>query len=157
MKTIISTLALGLVLLSSCGTSKDLQQPEYRDIRNIRLVKAGLLQTTAGVDLVYYNPNDFSLQLSNAKGDVYIDNSFFGRFELDNKIQVRKRSEFTIPVVFKLDNIGAIQNRDLYKRKEALVRIEGIARVKKSGFVKEIPIKFERMQNIEQFRTLVAK
>jgi len=157
MKTIISTLALGLVLLSSCGTSKDLQQPEYRDIRNIRLVKAGLLQTTAGVDLVYYNPNDFSLQLSNAKGDVYIDNSFFGRFELDNKIQVRKRSEFTIPVVFKLDNIGAIQNRDLYKRKEAMVRIEGIARVKKSGFVKEIPIKFERMQNIEQFRTLFSK
>ena len=157
MKTIISTLTLGLVLLSSCGTSKDLQQPEYRDIRNIRLVKAGLLQTTAGVDLVYYNPNDFSLQLSNAKGDVYIDNSFFGRFELDNKIQVRKRSEFTIPVVFKLDNIGAIQNRDLYKRKEAMVRIEGIARVKKSGFVKEIPIKFERMQNIEQFRTLFSK
>ncbi len=158
MKTIISTLAVGLVLLSSCGTNKDLQQPEYRDIRNVRLVKASLLQTTAGVDLVYYNPNSFSLQLSNAKGDVYIDNSFFGRFELDDKVVVRKNAEFTIPVVFKLDNIGAIKNQwDLYKRKEALVRIEGIARVKKSGFVKDIPIKFERMQNIEQFRTLVAK
>ena len=158
MKTIISTLALGLVLFSSCGTSKELQQPEYRDIRNVRLVKASLLQTTAGVDLVYYNPNDFGLQLSNARGDVYIDNSYFGRFELDDKVQVRKNSEFTIPVVFKLDNVGAIKNQwDLYKRKEALVRIEGIARVKKSGFVKEIPIKFERMQNIEQFRTLVSR
>jgi len=158
MKTIISTLALGLILLSSCGTNKDLQQPEYRDIRNIRLVKASLLQTTAGVDLVYYNPNDFGLQLSNARGDMYIDNSYVGRFELDDKVQVRRNSEFTIPVVFKLDNIGAIMNqRDLYKRKEALVRIEGIARVKKSGFVKEIPIKFERMQNIEQFRTLVSR
>jgi LEA14-like dessication related protein len=158
MKTIISTLALSLVLFTSCSSYKDVQEPEYRDIRDVRLIKVDLLQTTAGADVVYYNPNDFGLQLANAKGDVYIDNAFFGRFELDDKVQVKKHSEFVLPVVFKLDNIGAIKNqKDIYKKKEALVRIEGMVRVKKSGFSKDIPIKYEGMQNIERFRTLVSR
>ena len=158
MKTIISTLLLGLVLFSSCSSYKNVQEPQYRDIRDVRLIKVDLLQTTAGVDVVYYNPNDFSLQLANAKGDVYIDNAYFGRFDLDDKVQVKRHSEFILPVVFKLDNIGAIKNqKDIYKKKEALVRIEGTALVKKSGFSREIAIKYEGMQNIERFKTLVSR
>ena len=157
MKAIISTLSLFALVLASCSSTKNLQDPEYRDIENVRLIKVGLLQTTAGVDLVYYNPNDFSVSLANARGDVYIDNHYLGRFELDDKVQVGKRSEFVMPVVFKLDNLGAIRNqRDIYKKKEALVRIEGRARVTKSGFSKEIPIRFEKMENLEKFRAIIA-
>ena len=158
MKTIISTLILSFVLFTSCNAYKNVQEPEYRDIRDIRLIKVDLLQTTAGVDVVYYNPNDFGLQLANAKGDVYIDNAYFGRFDLDDKVQVKKHSEFILPVVFKLDNIGAKKNqRDIYKKKEAMVRIQGSALVKKAGFSREIPIKYEGMQNIERFKTIVSR
>src|SRR5258705_12175956 len=131
MKTIISTLVLSLVLFTSCSSYKNVQEPEYRDIRDVRLIKVDMLQTTAGVDIVYYNPNNFGLQLSNARGDVYIDNAYFGRFDLDNNVQVKKHSEFILPIVFKLDNIGVIKNqKDIYKKKEALVRIEGMALIK---------------------------
>ena len=158
MKTFISTLALGLILFSSCSNFKNLQEPEFRDINNVRLINVSVLQTTAGVDLIYYNPNDFGIQLTNARGDVYIDNAYFGRFDLDEKVQVRKRSGFVLPVIFKLDNIGAIMNQlDIYKKKEALVRIEGMAHVKKAGFSKEIPINYEHMQNIERLRSLVSR
>lgn len=158
MKTFISTLILGLVLFSSCSSSKNVQEPEFRDINNIRLIRASVLQTTAGVDLIYYNPNDFGIQLTEARGDVYIDNMYFGRFNLGERVQVKKHAEFVLPVVFKLDNVGAVINqRDIYKRKEALVKIEGIARVKKSGFSKDIPINYEHMQNIERLRSLVAR
>lgn len=158
MKALISTLVLGLLFLASCRTYKDVREPEYRDIQNVRLEKVGLLQTTAGIDLVYYNPNDFGIQLSEARGDVYIDNKYLGRFNLDDKVQVGKRSEFVLPVTFKLDNIGAVKNqRDIYKKKEALVRIEGMARVKKSGFSKDMPIRFERMQSIDKLRSIVSR
>jgi len=159
MKTLISTLSLALiVLISSCRSSKNVSEPEFRDISNIKLIKVGVLQTTAGADLIYYNPNDFGIQLTNARGDVYIDNAYFGHFDLGEKVQVRKRSEFILPVVFKLDNIGAFKNqRDIYKKKEALVRIEGYALVKRSGFSKEIPIKYEHMQNIDRLRALVSR
>ena len=158
MKAILSTLAIALILLSSCGGKNNVQEPEYRDIRNIRLINVGPLQSTAAVDLVYYNPNDFGVQVATARGDIYIDNNYFGRFDLDDKVQVRKRSEFILPATVKVDMIGAVKNqRELYKKKEALVRIEGVATLKKAGFSRDIPIKYERMQNIERFRTLVSR
>jgi LEA14-like dessication related protein len=156
MKPILPTLIISLIILSSCGTNH-IQEPEYRDVRNIRLINLGPLQSTAGVDLVYYNPNKFGVQVSTARGDIYIDSSYFGQFELDEKVQVKKRSEFILPATVKVDMISAIKNqRDLYKKKEALVRIQGTAVVKKSGFSKEIPISYEHMENIERFRTLVT-
>lgn len=159
MKILISTFFLALVVFfSSCRTARDLSEPEFREISDVRIMNVGLLQTTAGADMIYYNPNDFGIQLSNARGDVYIDNSYLGHFELDEKVDVRKRSEFVLPVIFKLDNIGAIRNqRDILKKKEAMVRVEGYARVKKSGFSKEIPIRYEHMQNIDRLRSIVSR
>jgi len=155
MRSILSILPIFLIVLSSCGTS-NLKEPEYRDIRNIRLLTLGPLQSTAGVDLVYYNPNKFGVQLETARGEIYIDSSYFGQFELDEKVQVKKRSEFILPATVKVDMISAIKNqRDLYKKKEALVRIQGTAVVRKAGFSKEVPISYEHMENIERFRTLV--
>jgi LEA14-like dessication related protein len=157
MKAVLSTLTIALIILSSCSGNNNVQEPEYRDIRNVRLINFGPLQSTAGVDLVYYNPNDFGVQVATARGDIYIDNNYFGRFELDKKVHVGKRSEFILPAIVKVDMIGAVKNqRELYKKKEALVRIEGTATVKKAGFSRDIPIKFESMQNIERFRTLVS-
>jgi len=157
MKAIISTLALGVVLLTSCGTA-NIKEPEYRDIREIKLIEVGLLQSTAGIDLVYYNPNNFSVQLSEARGDVYVDNAYLGRFSLDDRVRVGKRSEFIVPAVIRLDMIGAIKNqREILKKKEVLVRIDGIARVKKAGVSRDLPIKFEAMQNIERFRSLIER
>lgn len=157
MKTLISTLALGIVLLTSCGTA-NIKEPEYREIREIKLVEMGLLQSTAGIDMVYYNPNNFGVQLAEARGDVYVDNAYLGRFSLDEKVQVKKRSEFIVPAIIKVDMIGAIKNQqEILKKKEVLVRIEGIARVKKAGISREVPIRYESMQNIERFRNLVSR
>jgi LEA14-like dessication related protein len=157
MKTVISTLAIVLVLFTSCGTS-NVKQPEYRDIREIRMIELGLLQSTAGIDLIYYNPNNFGVQLTEARGDVYVDGSFLGRFDLGEKVQVSRKSEFVVPAIIKVDMIGAIKNqREIFKKKEVMIRIDGMARVKKAGFSKDVPIKFESMQNIERFRSLVSK
>jgi LEA14-like dessication related protein len=157
MKSIISTLLIGLLFLTSCG-SKNVKEPEFRDISNVRLIELGVFQSTAGVDLIYYNPNNFGVQLSEARGDVYVDNAYLGRFNLQDKVQVGKNSEFIVPAVIKLDMIGAIKNqRELFKKKEVLVRIDGIARVSKAGFSRDVPIKYESMQNIEKLRSLVSR
>lgn len=156
MKRLILLLAPAALFLASCK-SENIKEPEYREIRNVRLIDVGLLQTTAGLELVYYNPNDFSVQLANASGDVYVDNMFFGRFGIQDKVAVRKHDEFIVPAVIKMDNISAIKNhREIWKKKEAMIRIEGFATVKKAGFNKEIPIKYEGMQDIERLRAIVS-
>jgi LEA14-like dessication related protein len=156
MRSILSILTISLIVLSSCGTS-NLKEPEYRDIRNIRLINLGPLQSTAGVDLVYYNPNKFGVQLESARGDIYVDSSYFGQFELNEKVQVKKRSEFILPATIKVDMISAIKNqRDLLNKKEALVRVQGTAMVKKAGFSKEVPISYEHTESIDHIRALVT-
>lgn len=156
MKAILSILTISLIVLSSCGTN-NVKQPEYRDIRNIRLINLGPLQSTAGVDLVYYNPNKFRVQLETAHGDIYIDSSYFGQFELNEKVHVDKKAEFVLPATVKIDMISAIKNQhDLLKKKEALIKIQGFATVKKAGFSKEIPISYEHVENIDHIRALVT-
>ena len=156
MKKVIFTLLIGLVALSACRTG-NVREPEFRDISNVRLVDVGVLSSTAALDLIYYNPNSFGVQLSEARGDVYIDDAYLGRFTLEDQVQVGKRSEFIVPALIKIDMIGAIKNqRDILKKKDVKLRIDGIARVKKAGFSKEIPINYERMENIDRLRSLVT-
>ncbi len=156
MKRLILILAPAFLFLVSCK-SGNIKEPEYRDIRDVRIMNVGLLQTTAGLDFVYYNPNNFGVQLANASGDVYIDDMFFGRFTIQDKVNVHKHEEFIVPAVITMDNISAIKNhRDIFKKKQAKIRIEGFATVKKAGFNKEVPIRYEGIQDIERLRAIVA-
>jgi len=155
MKRLILILAPA-ALLVSCK-SENIKEPEYREIQNVRIMDVGLLQTTAGLDLVYYNPNDFGVTLSQARGDVYIDNMYFGRLNISDKVTVHKHQEFIIPAELKMDNISAVKNhREIFKKKQAVIRIEGFATLKKAGFNKEVPIKYEGIQDIERLRAIVA-
>jgi LEA14-like dessication related protein len=157
MKSLLSTLLIAALFLASCKTP-DLKEPEYRDVRNARLIETGILQSTAGVDLVYYNPNDYSVNVDQARGDVYIDNKYLGHFELAEKVSVKKNAEFTLPALIKLDNVSIIKNQnDIYKRKDVLLRIEGMARMSKSGFSKELPFKYEKTESVDKLRSLVTR
>ena len=157
MKSLLSVLIIAVAFLTSCKTS-DLKEPEYRDIQNARLIEAGLLQSTAGVDLVYYNPNNYSVTLTQARGEVYIDNKYIGRLELAEKISVKKNSEFILPALIKLDNVSVIKNQnDIYNRKEILLRIEGTATLTKSGFSKELPFKYEKTESVDKLRSILSR
>jgi len=121
------------------------------------MIDIGLLKSKAGAELIYYNPNNFNVVLSSARGDVYIDNQYIGRFELENQVSIKKRAEFILPAILKVDNISAIKQHDIYKKKEVLIRIDGVARLTKTGFSKEIPIKYEKLEDIDKLRSLVSR
>lgn len=158
MKTLSTILVAVALIFTSCQSAKNVSEPEFRDISDVRLIEVGLLKTTAGANMIYYNPNNFGINLSSARGDVYVENVYFGSFDLNQEVRVSKRSEFILPVTLKIDNINALKDqRNILKKKEALVRIEGFALVRKSGFSKEIPIRYEQMQNVDRLRALVGR
>ena len=155
MKRILPILIPIAFVFVSCSSEK-IKEPEYREIRDIKIVDVSLLKTTAKLNMVYYNPNSFGVQVSDASGEFYIDDIHIGRFELDDQVQVKKRKEFIVPTLVKLNNLNAIANhKDIINKKNAKVRIEGLARVKKAGIVKEVPIKYEGIQDIEKFKELI--
>ena len=111
MKLIFSTLIVASLLLTSCKAYKNVLEPEFRDVQNIEIIDLGLTQSKAGADIVYYNPNKFNATLSSAKGDVYVDDKYMGRFELADKVYVKKKKEFVVPVILKLDNISILKHQ----------------------------------------------
>lgn len=157
MKRLLLILVPAALFLVSCQ-SGNIREPEYREIQNVHIEDVGLLQTTAGFDMVYYNPNDFGVQLTNARGDIYIDNMYFGKFGIKDKVSVGKRKEFIVPALVKMDNISAIKNhKEIFQKKQAMIRIEGFATVRKAGFNKEVPIKYEGIQDLERLRAIVSR
>jgi LEA14-like dessication related protein len=158
MKTLSTILVASALIFASCQNARNVSEPEFRDISDVRVIEVGLLKTTAGANMIYYNPNNFGIQLSSARGDVYIENTYFGSFELDQEVAVRKNSEFVLPVIIKIDNINALKDQgNILKKKEAMVRIEGRAFVRKAGFSREIPIRYEQMQSVDKLRALVSR
>jgi LEA14-like dessication related protein len=157
MKITLTLLSAFILIFSACKPAGNVREPEFRDMGDVRIIETGVLKTTVGANMVYYNPNNFGIKLSSARGDVYVDNAYFGSFVLNQEVQVKKNSEFVLPVAIRIDNIGAIKNHtDIYKKKDAMVRIEGIALVKRSGLSKEIPIRYEQKQDLDRLRAIVV-
>jgi len=75
------------LLLISCAAPKAF---EYRDIRNIKLDKFGFNQSSLSLELVYYNPNNFGVDLRKVDADVYIDNRYLGKMQLDTSMHIGK-------------------------------------------------------------------
>jgi hypothetical protein len=72
-------------------------------------------------------------------------------------VQVKKKSEFTLPALVKIDMINLLKNhRDLLQKKEALLTIQGTAEIRKAGFSRNVPIKFERMESMDSLKAIIS-
>lgn len=143
--------------IDSLYNAGNIKQPEYRKMQNLRLINVGPAQSTAALDLVCYNPNNYELQVAGASGNIYIDSSVvLGQFQLSKQVQVEKNSEFILPALIKINTVEVLKNQDaLFKNEEALLKIKGTATVNIAGFSKQVLIEYEDTQNIEKFKVIV--
>ncbi|MDQ6756464.1 MAG: hypothetical protein M3004_05975, partial [Bacteroidota bacterium] len=69
----------------ACSPPRDL---EYRDYKNLHVDKMGFGASTVTLDLQYYNPNNFGLQLRKTDLDIFINNNFLGHSSSDTLINI---------------------------------------------------------------------
>ncbi len=144
-----AVIALIFVLGASCATPKDF---EYRDIRNIRMGKLGLGPTDLTLDLVYFNPNRFGVDLRKVDCDVYVDNIYIGKCQLDTLMHIPKKAEFLLPARIQLDVQSILKNgMGMLFGKEVLINVKGSSRVGRSGFFKTVPFNYETRQTLKLF------
>src|SRR5687767_8710802 len=94
-------------LLPSCVAPKELQ---YRDFKNFSIEKVGFSSTTIRMDLIYYNPNNFSLQLKTTDLDIFLDNNYLGRTMQEQQLTIPSRAEFSIPITMEVDMKHLLKN-----------------------------------------------
>src|SRR5882672_11137113 len=86
------------------------QSFEYRGMQNLKLDSVGLVSSKISLELVYFNPNNFGVNLHNINCDVYINRNYLGKYILDTTMHIAKRSEFIIPSSMNVDMKNIFKN-----------------------------------------------
>lgn len=138
-----------LYFLTGCRAPKDL---EFRTVKNVSVENLGFNSSTLVVDLVYYNPNNFSLELNRTDLAVYVDSSLLGHSAQDFQVKVPRRDEFTFPLKINLDMKNLLKNGiAVLFNKEVKLRLLGKVRVGKAGVFKTFPVDYTTIQTFSLF------
>ena len=150
-KLLLHSVAILLISIfaTSCQAPKELV---YRDFKNLTVEKVGFAATTLKLDLVYYNPNNFGLQLSYTDLDIYVDNNYLGHSTQDYQISIPRLAEFTMPLAIEVDMKNLLKNAlPTLFGKEVMVKITGKVKLGKANVFKTFPVNYEGLQKFSAF------
>ncbi|MFZ1368764.1 MAG: LEA type 2 family protein [Ferruginibacter sp.] len=150
-KILLYPIAFIIIVISAtaCQAPKELV---YRDFKNLKVEKVGFAATTLKLDLIYYNPNNFGMQLKYTDLDIYIDNNLLGHSSQDYQITIPKLSEFTMPLQIEVDMKNLLKNAfSTFLGKEVLVKITGTVKLGKANVYKTFPVSYEGLQRFTTF------
>ncbi len=133
-----------IAIISTQYACKAPQAFEYREVKHVQLKHLGLSKTAVNLDLTYYNPNDYGVNLKKVDCEIFLNQSYLGKYLLDTSMHIAGKSVFVIPVSVEF-NMGDILKRgtSIFLNKEALIGVKGTTRVGKMGIYRNIPIQYE--------------
>jgi len=134
------------VLLTACREPKDL---EYREFRNLKLTNLGFSTSQLSIDLVFYNPNNFGLELNNTDLDIYVDGNFLGHSTQNLQVAIPRKDVFILPLKMDIDMKNLLKNGiTALLNKSVTIRLLGNIKLSKAGVKKSFPVDY---QTIQQF------
>jgi hypothetical protein len=149
-KKILLPLIFATFLMPSCQAPKDLV---FREVQNVSFQKIGFAGTILKVDMVYYNPNNFGLQLSRTDLDLFIDSTFLGHSLQDIQVAIPKRDIFVLPLSINLDMKNLLKNGIISMfNKEIKLRLLGSVKVGKAGVYKTFKVDYTTIQNFSFYK-----
>lgn len=132
---------LFLLIIVGCSPPKEL---EYKDYKNFHLQNLGYNASRVTLDLQYYNPNNFGLQLRRTDLDIYINNNFLGHSSSDTLINILRRDTFLLPIKFDMDMKNVFKNAwNTMVGNEVTVKVTGKIKVGKANVFMSMPINYE--------------
>jgi LEA14-like dessication related protein len=139
-----------IFLVTSCQAPKDLV---YRDFRNLSVNKLGFSSSTVTMDLIYYNPNNFGLQLKRTDLDIFIGDNYLGHTVQEYQVNIPKLGEFSIPISIDVDMKNLLKNAiTSVFNDEIMVKITGSVKVGKANVYKSFQVMYEGKQKFSLFQ-----
>lgn len=146
MKKVFPVLVICTAVFFLTGCQKP-QSFEYRGIQNFKIDSLGFDHSVISMDLVYFNPNNFGVDLKNVNCDVYVEHNYLGKFVLDTLMHIAKKSEFFIPSKMTVDMKNLFKNAlTTFFSTDVLVEAKGTTRVGKSGIFITVPFSYSGRQ-----------
>ncbi len=143
----ICTLAIMVTgIVSSCSKP---QFPVYYDFVNFKVDSIGEVNSVVSAELKYYNPNNYNMRLKEGEVDVYLNQKLAGHSVLDSLIIIPKKDTFYLPVKMSVNMKVIFSNAlSILLNNEMDIRLQGNARIGRSGIYMNVPILYEGRQRI---------
>lgn len=133
----------------SCAAPKAL---EYKDYHNFSIETLGFNNSTVKLELEYYNPNNFRMQLRKTDLDIFINGKLFGHSSTDTLIQIPRRDTFSLPVKFDVNMQSVYQNAlNTLFGKEVMLKVSGKIKVGKANVFMYLPVNYESKETFSLF------
>ena len=152
-------LFLTVLIFSSCNFES--RKPEFKKIKNVKVVNFSINNTVITADAILYNPNGVSIFLNKTEVDIFANDIKVSHVSQTENTEITKKSEFKIPLKakFKLS--------DLVKDKSSILdiitsgintledqtidlRYVGFATFQLAGVEIEIPIDYEESVELKK-------
>ncbi len=141
-------LLIGMAILS-CSSPKDL---EYKNFSNFSVERLGFNKSTLSMDLEYYNPNNFGMQLRNSDLDIFINGILLGHSSQDTLITIPRRNTFILPIKFDVDMQNIYKNAwNTLTGKEVTVKLTGRLKIGKANVFMSLPVNYETKETFSLF------
>lgn len=142
MKTFINSISLftAILFLTSAGCN-NIKELEYKGIKNTKLQTLSINNAAIQMDLEYFNPNNFGLDVKETNLSIYLNDKFIGIADQPTKTQIEKNSTFLFPVVAHFDALKVVGSafKAIFSKTNK-VTIQGSAKVGKSGVYIKVPV-----------------
>lgn len=136
-------------IIFSCASPKAL---EYKTYHNFSVQKLGFNNSSIALDLEYYNPNSFGLQLRNTDLDIFINGNKLGHSSSDTLINIPRRNTFILPIKFDVDMQNIFKNAmNTLLGKEVTIKLTGKLRVGKGNVFMSFPLNYESKETFSLF------
>ena len=149
MKSYSLLYLIASIAILSCSSPKQL---EYQTFNNFAVDKLGFNNSTVSLDIVYYNPNNFGMQLRNSDMDIFVDGSMLGHSSIDTLIRIPRKDTFSLPVKFDVNMQNIYKNAwNTVTGKEVTVKLVGKIRIGKANVFMSFPVNYETKETFSLF------
>lgn len=124
---------------------------EYRDLRDLKLENISSQKSHVSMNLIYYNPNKFGVNLKNVNCDIFVDSMYIGKFTLDTMMHIDRTSEFALPARFEVSMANIFKSSVNMLFNEVTISARGTTRVGKGGIYVNVPIDYSGKQKLSLF------
>lgn len=137
------------LLLQSAGCGNNIKELEYKGIQKTQIRNLSLSNAAIQIDLGYYNPNKFGIDVKETNLSIYLNDKFVALADQPEKTQIPREANFTFPIVAHFDPFKilgtALNSLFNYKNK---IGIQGTAKLGKSGVYIKVPINIAEQVSI---------
>jgi len=135
-----------ILLLTACSEPKTF---EFKGLQDIQLDKLTMGKNKISANVVYHNPNAFSIVLKQIDCTVLLNNGKFTQFKLDTNFTIPANKDFLLPAKLEFQMSDLVKNSmELLLNKPVKLNINGNVTVSKGIFTKTVPIAYEVTQKL---------